>query len=295
MNVWTAAKLAASARLSPLRARLRRHATFRILGSAGRGFLEGRLPSHAAAMAYYGVFSLFPLMLLAMGLAGLALGAEEARSQITGVVTELLPRGQAAIGALVDEVVETRGTAAGFGIVTLAFSGLAWFCEFDADVNEIWGVTRRRSRLQGVLLPVGLALASGAVALLSLAATTAVDVAVRLMGAVPGVTLFASAAASLLGVLTMAGIFVLLYRYTPQGHVRLADVWPAGAGAAVVWELTRRLLAVYLETSDLVSGHGSIGAGMALLFWIYLAGIIVLAGAGVAHATALERQHGAGA
>src|SRR4051812_21901166 len=82
-----------------------------------------------------------------------------------------------------------------------------------------------------------------------------------------------------LSVLTIAGIFFVLYRFAPHRHVRFGDIWPAALATAALWEATRRLLALYLEKNNMISGYGPVGAAMALLFWLYIASMIILIGA----------------
>jgi hypothetical protein len=88
----------------------------------------------------------------------------------------------------------------------------------------------------------------------------------------------------------MAGVLLVLYRYTPRRRINLADVWPAALATAVAWEASRRLLAVYFEHTSMISGYGPIGAAMALIFWIYVSCILILLGAELTYATAKERR-----
>jgi membrane protein len=118
-----------------------------------------------------------------------------------------------------------------------------------------------------------------------------VAVLARLAGGAPATVALWQATVSLLSGLTIAGVFYLLYRYTPQRRVRAADIWPAALVMAAVWEATRRLLALYLEQQGLIGGYGPIGAAMALLLWLYAASTVVLAGAELTYATAKERRH----
>ena len=90
--------------------------------------------------------------------------------------------------------------------------------------------------------------------------------------------------------LTIAGAFLVLYRFTPRRQIELADVWPAALTTALLWELTRRIVAFYLEQNNMVSGYGPIGAAMALLFWVYVSSIIILLGAELGYAIAKERR-----
>src|SRR5918911_1603890 len=106
-----------------IKGRLERYAAFRIAESVARGFSKDRLTNSAAAMTYYGVFSLFPLLLLFMSLAGLALQSnEQARQQILNVVTGLLPQGQDRLKDVIAGVIAAKGAAAGVGILALLWS-----------------------------------------------------------------------------------------------------------------------------------------------------------------------------
>jgi membrane protein len=273
-------------------ARAERYAVGRVLVGAARGFARDQAFSHAAALTYYGIFSLFPLILLAMALAGLVLqSSEAARERILALVATLLPAGQEALGEAVAGVVEAKGPAAGVGVLALLWSALVWFSELDATINQIWGVGKPRSPAKVVLLALGLAVGTGGVALASFAASAAVAVLARLAGGAPGGAGLWQAAVSALSTLAIGGVFCLLYRYAPQRRVRFADVWPAALGMAAVWEATRRLLALYLEQAGVISGYGPVGAAMALLVWLYAASAVVLAGAELSYATAKERRH----
>src|SRR3954449_5900238 len=100
--------------------RLEQYAAVRVVESVAKGFSKDRLTNSAAAMTYYGIFSLFPLLLLFMSLAGLALqSSEQAQQQILGVVTGLLPQGQDRLKDVIAGVIAAKGAAAGVGILAL--------------------------------------------------------------------------------------------------------------------------------------------------------------------------------
>jgi membrane protein len=264
----------------------------RILESTIWGFGRDQGFSHAAALTYYGIFSLFPLLLLAMALLGVVLRSSDvAQEQILALLAGLLPAGQASLREAVAGVIEARGPAAGVGIVALLWSALVWFWELDATINQIWGVGKPRSLAKVVLLAVAMTVGTGGVVLASFAASAAVAVLARLTGSAPGAVGLWQATVSLLSGLTIAGVFYLLYRYLPQRRVQASDIWPAALAMAVVWEATRRLLAIYLAQQDLISGYGPIGAAMALLLWLYAASTVVLLGAELTYAIAKERRH----
>jgi YihY family inner membrane protein len=231
--------------------------------------MKDHVPDQAAAMTYYGVFSLFPLILLFMSLAGLALQSNQtAQEQIMNVVVGLLPQGQDALRKRIGDVIQAKGAAAGIGLLTLLWGALGWFQVIDTNINRIWGVSKPRSFIVGKLFAVLMIVAIGGVAMLSFGATAAINLLAGFTNAIPGSATVWQAAVSALSVLTMALAFFILYRFAPQRRIQVGDVWPAVLTTAVLWEITRRALAIYLERTDMVSGYGPIGAAMALLFWI---------------------------
>ena len=281
----------AKGRAAAIKERLEQYALFRVLESTGVGFSKDQVPGQAAAMTYYGIFSLFPLLLLFMSLAGLALqSSEQAQQQILNVVTGLLPQGQDRLKDVIAGVIAAKGTAAGVGILALLWGALGWFQVIDNNVNRIWGVSKSRSFVKGKLFAIAMVAAIGGVALASFVATAAIGVLAAFTTIIPGSVLLWQAAVSALSVLTIAGVFYVLYRYAPQRRVQWRDIWPAALATSVLWEATRRLLAFYLEKNNMISGYGPVGAAMALLFWLYIASMIVLLGAELAYAVAKERR-----
>jgi membrane protein len=273
------------------KASLERYMLFRILASVAKGFTKDRLTNAAAAMTYYGIFSLFPLLLLFMALAGLALQSnEQAREQILNVVVGLLPQGQDQLQDVIAGVIDAKGVAAGVGVLTLLWSALGWFQVIDYNVNQIWGVDKPRSFVKGKLFALAIVAAIGGVALTSWVATAAIGLLSAYTQVIPGSAVLWQVAVSVLSVLTSAGAFLVLYRFTPRRQIDLADVWPAALTTALLWELTRRIIAFYLARTDMISGYGPVGAAMALLLWVYISGIIILLGAEIGYAIAKERR-----
>ncbi|MGI8423710.1 MAG: YihY/virulence factor BrkB family protein, partial [Chloroflexota bacterium] len=270
---------------------LEQHMWFRVLETVANGFKKDRVTENAAAMTYFGVFSLFPLFLLFMSIAGLVMhNNRAAQEQILSVIIGLLPQGQDTLRDVVRGVIEARGTAAGIGILALVWGALGWFKIIDQNINEIWGVSKPRSFLKGNLFALAMVAGIGGVSVASLSATAAVNLIASWTGAIPGSVWIWQAVVSALSVLTIAGAFMVLYFFAPQRKMHVMDALPAALVTAVIWEVTRRSLAFYLEKNNLISGYGPIGAAMALLFWIYIASIVILTGAELCYAIAKERR-----
>src|SRR5215217_8075708 len=170
-----------------IQGRLERYAVARVGKSVVRGFSKDRVTNAAAAMTYYGVFSLFPLLLLFMALAGLALQSNaQAREQILAVVVGLLPQGQDQIQQVVAGVIDAKGAGAGIGVLTLLWSALGWFQVIDYNVNQIWGVDKPRSFLKGKLFALAMVAAIGGVAAASWMATAAIGLLSAYTDVIPG-------------------------------------------------------------------------------------------------------------
>jgi membrane protein len=272
--------------------RLERYPLVRIVESLIDGYQRDHVSDQAAALTYYGIFSLFPLLLLFLSLAGLTLQySEEMQQQILKVVVGLLPQGQDEMVDIITGVVQAKGVAAGIGILALLWGALGWFQVIDSNINRIWGVEKPRSFLKGKLLAVGMVAAVGGIAMLSWMATAAVGVLAAYTNVIPGSEGIWQTVISLLSVFTIAIAFHLLYRYTPQREIAFGDVWPAALLTAIAWEVVRRTFAFYLTQTNMISGYGPIGAVMALLFWIFVASTILLVGAELTYAIAKERRH----
>lgn len=272
--------------------RLERHISYRVLTTVAEGYQKDKVMENAAAMTYFGVFSIFPTILIFMSVASIVLqNNETAEEQVLGMVTNFLPVGQDRLQTLIQDVIEARGVAAGVGSLTLIWSALGFFQVIDGNVNEIWGVSKPRSFVKSKLFALTMVGGLGAVALASFIATAAVEILAGITGKIPGSVVFWQLAVSLVSFFTIAAVFYLLYRYAPQREVAYREIWPAALLTAFLWEATRRLLSFYLQQADMVSGYGPIGAAMALLFWIYIASMIILVGAELSYAIAKERRN----
>jgi membrane protein len=279
-------------KLNRIRRRMEQHAWFRVVESTAEGFMKDQVPDQAAAMTYYGIFSLFPLILFFLSVAGLVLQNNvDVREQLMTLITNLLPQGQNELQKVIASVIDAKGAAAGIGLLTLLWSASGWFAVIDSNINRVWGVSKSRSFIKGKLFAIAMVLTIGGVAALSWAATAALSLIEAYTNAIPGRVFVWQGVVTAVSVLVIAVAFYLLYRYTPRRKIQFGDVWPAALLTAIAWEATRRVIAFYLTQTDMVSGYGPIGAMMALLFWIYVASVIILVGAELAYAIAKDRRH----
>jgi membrane protein len=227
-------------KLDWIRERLEQHAVMRVLFSTIEGFIRDEVTDHAAAMTYYGIFSLFPLMLLFRAIGGIVLQNNDwVREQVIGLIVGLLPQGQDELRKMIVDVIKAKGTAAGVGIVLLLWSALGWFQVIDKNVNQIWGVAKPRPFIQGKLFALAMVAAIGGVALLSFGASAGLRLLAHYTDMIPGSAAIWQAIVTGVSLLVIALAFYLLYRYAPQRRLHFGDVWPAALATAVLWELTR--------------------------------------------------------
>ena len=252
---------------------------------AVNGWLEDRAASMGAALAYYTAFSMAPLLIIAIMVAGLFFGRDAAQEALIGQLQGLL--GDAGGSALEDILKSSSDFGSGIaalvvGVATLLLGATTAFVELQDDLDRIWKVEPRvgsgivnliRSRLLsfgmilciGFLLAVSLALSAGIAALGN---TIFSDVEV-LLHVMTFVLSFA--------VVTL--LFAMIYKVLPNAKIDWADVWIGAAITALLFEVGKFLIGLYIGKSSVASSFGSAGPFVVLMLWIYYSTQIFLLGA----------------
>ncbi len=267
--------------------------------SAMEGFNEADAGDVAAALAYYALFSLFPLLLALIAAGSFFLEGEQVKQQVVTSLTRVIPISAEIIRSNVEEVLERRGTIGGVGLIGLLWSGTGVFTTLLDQVNRAWHGAERRGFVKRRLLSLGMGIFGmlATVMMLSFLSTPVLNVLPRLELRVgdtvaifdrPLWTLIASGIPVLLTFLT----FLALYRWGPTADVRFSEAAWAALFVALTWEVAKRAFAWYVS-SDLVQYrlvYGSLGAVVALLLWIYVSSMLVLFGAHLSAAIARSRR-----
>ncbi|HYE96612.1 MAG TPA: YihY/virulence factor BrkB family protein [Rubricoccaceae bacterium] len=253
------------------------------------------LPSLAAAIAYYTIFSLPALLAVALGVAGAVFGAEAVREMLLAEVGGLVgAEGAGAIQGMIESASDLGDSLAAKvgGVAVLLVGASGAFGQFQKALNRVWEIEPapvQGGRLAFVkqlllkrVLSFGMVATIGFLLLVSLVMSTALSVAGETLGGVsPGgviatllrvVHLVVS-----LGVVTVlfAAMFVLL----PDRRIPWRDVWVGAAVTAALFTLGKFLIGLYIGTSDPGSAFGVAGSLALMLIWIYYSALIVLAGA----------------
>jgi membrane protein len=239
----------------------------------------------AAAIAYYALLSVFPLILGLIALLGVFFTDPSVRQSFVSSMANLFPGSEPLIEQTVTQVMAGRGPA---GIV--ATLGLIWaasgvFSSFSVAMDRIWTVEETRNPILAAVHAVALVLAVALIFLVSLFLSTglrvAADLGVRVVGMAPSalpylVTIFGIAVPL---AITFA-IICLIYALTPNRALVWSQIWPGALIAAIFFEIGKQLFAWYLSTfANYNAVYGSVGAVIALVTWVYYAAIVLLLGA----------------
>jgi membrane protein len=260
-----------------------------LLRQVARLWLEDYVPSMGAALAYYTLFSLAPLLLIVIAVAGLAFGEDAARGEIQAQLGALMgPRGASAVQDLLVSVRQpTEGAAATvLGVMLLLVGATSVFGELQDSLDRIWRVPARQHTngwillVRARLLSFGMILAIGFLLIVSLVLSAASATAGRwwqpLFG---GWFLMAQITNGLADFLLVAAMFALIYKVMPRVHVQWKDVWIGAVFTALLFSLGKFLIGLYVRRSGVVSGFGAAGSLVVILLWVYYSAQIFLVGA----------------
>ena len=260
-----------------------------LLKHAALGWRDDHASSMGAALSYYTVFSVAPLLLIVISLAGIFLGEEAARGAIVGQISGMVGEtGAQAIETLVQNVAEPGKGVIGtlVGVLLLLVGATTVFAELQEDLNRIWKVPNVEPPgglwgwMRARVLSIGLILAIGFLLLASLIVSAAIAALGNWSSAFLGTwETVARAIDMLLSFSIVTTLFALIYRFMPQVHIRWRDVWIGAAVTAFLFTIGKWLIGLYIGQSAVASGFGAAGSLAVLLVWLYYSAQIFLFGA----------------
>lgn len=270
-----------------------------IVRNAVLSFIDARATEAAASMAYYTLFSIFPLLLFMVAVGSHFLESARAYQLVVDFMTEVLPVSHQLIERNIQEVLEMRGTIQIVGLVGLLWAGMGIFLSLEHNINRAWPEAQERNFLMQRL--VALVMVGVLAGLLSLAmvSNTLADLLPRLhISLWYGISIYETTLWQVLsGLLPWLITFLLfmgLYRWVPSVPVRWPEAFWGALVAAFAWEAAANGFSWYLS-SGLARYHlvyGSLGAMVALIFWIYVSSLIILFGAHLSSAVAQRASSG---
>jgi membrane protein len=251
---------------------------------------EDKVPRLGAALAYYTVFSLAPLIIIVTVIAGSLFGGQElAQTRLVAQISQLVGREG---GEFVNNMVEAARLprAAGnltiaIGAVTLLFGALAVFGQLQDAFDTIWEVKPNPSAnlwrlMRNRLLSFTMLLVIGFLLLVGLVVSTILTaVGGYLETRIANYTLFAAVVNGLLPVVFTTVLFAIMFKVLPNVQIAWRDVWPGALLTALLFNLAKYGIGFYLGNTRLSTTYGAAGSVLALLVWVYFSAQILFLGA----------------
>ncbi len=249
--------------------------------------INGNIVSEGAALSYYTVFAIAPLFIIALAIAGFAFGEEAARRELFGQVNQLIGKeGGDAIQALVAAANKSKEGAWATWIAggTLAVAATGVFVQLQNSLNKIWNVQQARGKglrnfILHRLLSFAMVFGIGFLLLVSLVCSAALAALGNFIGHYISATeillktlnFFVS-----LGIITL--LFTMIFKFLPDVKIAWRDVWLGGFITAVLFNVGKFLIGIYIGKSSISSVYGAMGSLVIVLVWVYYSAQILFFG-----------------
>lgn len=260
-----------------------------LLKETAKEWSEDKSSRLAAALAYYTIFSLAPLLIIVIAIAGLVFGQDAAQGEIVGQLQGLLGRDAA---QAIQTVLANAGKKSSGGIITtilnvgiLIFGASGVFAQLQDAMNTVWEVAPKPG--QGIkqvirtrLLSFSMILVIGFLLLVSLALSAGLAVVGNLMGnLLPGLGFLWQLLnfAISFGVITL--LFAMIFKILPDAKIAWGDVWLGAGLTALLFAIGKLLIGLYLGNASVGSAYGAAGSLVVLLIWVYYSAQIMFFGA----------------
>lgn len=262
---------------------------YQLVKKSVMAWIDDYAPSMGAAISYYTVFSIAPLMIIVIAVAGFVWGREAVQGEIVGQLSGLIGKdGAQGVQALIESANQpTKGlVATAISIVVLVIGATTVFAELQSSLDRIWQVPKAPkvsglwAILRSRLLSLGFILGLGFLLLVSLVSSAAIAaLGSWTNGLLPGweTLLYLINTLFSLGVATL--LFAMIFKVMPQARVGWRDVWIGAGVTAVLFEVGKWLISLYIGKSSVTSSFAAAGSLVVLLIWVYYSAQIFLLGA----------------
>ncbi|MBA3960918.1 MAG: YihY/virulence factor BrkB family protein [Chthoniobacterales bacterium] len=263
-------------------------------------WMEDRALRFSAALAYYSIFAMAPLVIIAIAVAGLIFGEQAARGQVYQQIEWLLgAKGATEIQTLIQASSDPHKSvlATVVGIVTLLIGASGVFGQLKDALNTIWGVRLKPgggigASLREYLLSFSMVVGVGFLLIISLLMSAVLQAINNFMTGYLPIPSFVAPLTGLLSLFILIVLFALIFKVLPDVEIGWNDVWIGATVTALLFTLGKALISLYLGTSSIASSFGAAGALILLLVWVYYSTTIFLLGAEFTQAYA--RKFGSG-
>jgi membrane protein len=268
------------------------HEAWRVMRGTVEGYIADDAFSRGASIAYFTLFSMAPVLLVVIAVAGMVFGRDAAQGAVVDQLSGLMGRDtataiQAMIRSASDRLSGTVATLLGLGAILLAVSGV--FGEVQSSLNAVWKASPRGTTLSRLvrarLASFGLVIALGFVLVVSLVLSAVLAAfGLFLKAHLPAAGLALHAIDLMLSFVLIGGVFAVMYKVLPDRRLRWRDVLPGAFFAALLFEGGKYLIALYIGKTEIASSFGGAGAIIVMLLWIFYSAQIFLLGAEFARA-----------
>jgi membrane protein len=261
---------------------------FQLARTAFKNWLDDYAPSMGAALAYYTVFSIAPLLIIVIAVAALIFGQDAAHAaiidQARGMIGE---NGAKAIEGMLASAQEPKEgmIASALGIVVLIVGATTVFAELETNLDRIWKVEPDKGSglwhfMRRRLLSFGMVLAIGFLLIVSLVVSAAIALWGKYWsGWFGALEALLQAANFLVSVAVITVLFAMIYRFIPRVAIRWRDVWIGAFVTSLLFSFGKFLIGLYIGKSGVESSYGAAGTLVVLLVWVYYSAQIFLLGA----------------
>jgi membrane protein len=274
-------------------------ALFSMLKQAFSDWNEDNAPRMGAALAYYTIFSIAPLLLIAIGIAGLVFGAEAAQGRIVEQLDGLVGRsGAEAVQTMLQNAhkPESGLVATVIGAITLLLGASGVFTELRAALNAVWNVPAPRKggimkALKDRFASFAMILVVGFLLLVSLLLSAGLSAFGKYVGGfMPGTVVLLQVLNVVVSLAVITALFAMIYKLLPDTRIEWRDVWVGAAITSALFVVGKFAIGLYLGRSSVASTYGAAGSVVVLLVWVYYAAQILFFGAELSHVYAV--RHG---
>jgi membrane protein len=262
-------------------------ATWHLCYETVNEWVNDRASRKGAALAFYTVFSLAPILILSIAIAGLFFGQEAARGEIFGQVKDLLGADAAAAVQAMIQSASRPGAgliATAIGVVTLCIGATTALAELKDGLDQIWNAPPERTSgfwyfLRKRLLSIGLILSLGFLLLVSLVFSALVSALARTWSPTDTTGLVLQGVNFVFSFALVTLLFAMIYKILPSVHIAWKDVAIGSLITATLFSIGKALIGVYLGNSAVASSYGAAGSVILVLIWVYYSAQIFLLGA----------------
>lgn len=272
--------------------------TWTLLKDTVNGFIDDDALSRGAAIAYYTIFSLAPVLVIVIAIAGLAFGEEAARGAVTGQIEGLMGHQAAeAIQTMIQSAGNTKSgvIATAIGLVTLMIAASGVFSEMQAALNVVWKATPKEGTVGRLVkaraTSLGLVAALGFLMMVSLVISAGLAAMSDILNAyVPGAAMVMRVVNFVISLSMISVLFGAIYKILPDKPIEWRDVVVGAVTTALLFTIGKTAISLYIGSSTVASSFGAAGALAIMLVWIYYSSQIFLLGAEFTRAFA--ERHG---